>query len=420
MEEKVDSYWDDADGLWETVTQDHGYCLFSIIKISYDVTCLNKLRYPGVKYFFSGKKCLKSGWTHGNFSSEEKDFLKNVHDWREISLDSLKTDGSIASIRTSFNTWNFKQKFDKENLKEHWKEQRVAFPEWKYVGEPGKKLARPVVFVHGLDSDFEVWGVESTSNLKGSEKKNSVEFQQGLVKKYERGSAPDILARAQNIDNTEANINHNGIYFFQAPGDIRNGEWDEALPFWDNGNETNSQSRKLYKFLGEVLDDFCSGTPIDWKQPPELTVDIVAHSQGGLVVREMLRGLRADKGTNGSASSVRDAVKILHEKYPNYAVDGEMQASVTLNKELRDNKYPFNTLKGKDVNTLIFPCLSSANITCKMLLEMGVGESIGPVQMGLKKPVHFTDADASVHDIFNLTVAAVIDAIVQEKKDAAK
>ncbi|WP_146193663.1 hypothetical protein [Hallerella porci] len=88
MEEKVDSYWDDADGLWETVTQDHGYCLFSIIKISYDVTCLNKLRYPGVKYFFSGKKCLKSGWTHGNFSSEEKDFLKNVHDWREISLDS--------------------------------------------------------------------------------------------------------------------------------------------------------------------------------------------------------------------------------------------------------------------------------------------------------------------------------------------
>ena len=172
--------------------------------------------------------------------------------------------------------------------------------------------------------------------------------------------------------------------------------------------------------MGEVLDDFCSGTPIDWKQTPELTVDIVAHSQGGLVVREMLRGLRADKGTNGSASSVRDAVKILHEKYPNYAVDGEMQASVALNKELRDNKYPFNTLKGKDVNTLIFPCLSSANITCKMLLEMGVGESIGPVQMGLKKPVHFTDADASVHDIFNLTVAAVIDAIVQEKKDAAK
>ena len=97
-----------------------------------------------------------------------------------------------------------------------------------------------------------------------------------------------------------------------------------------------------------------------------------------------------------------------------------MQVHYALNKKLRDENFPFSRLKGREVNTLIFPCLASANITCKMLLEMGVGESIGPVQMGLKKPVHFTDADASVHDIFNLTVAAVIDAIVQEKKDAAK
>ena len=123
--------------------------------------------------------------------------------------------------------------------------------------------------------------------------------------------------------------------------------------------------------------------------------------------------------SRGTANSVQDAIKILHEQYPDYAVDGEMQANVALNKELRDKKYPFNTIKGQDVNTLIFPCLSSANTACKMLLEMGVGESIGPVQMGLKKPVHFTDADASVHDIFNLTVAAVIDAIVQERLDKA-
>lgn len=318
MEEKVESYWDDANGFWEIITQDHGYCLFSIIKISYNVTCLNKLQYPGVKYFFSDNKCLKSGWTHGNFSKEEKDFLKNAHDWREISLDSLKSDDSIASIKTSFKTWNFKQKFNKEDLTEQWKEQRVAYPEWKYVGVPGKKLSRPVIFVHGLDSDFEVWGVKSTSNSKGAEKKISEEFQQGLVKKYERGSAPDILARTQNIDNTEANINHNGIYFFQAPGTIRNGEWDEAKPFWDNGNETNSQSRKLYKFLGEVLDDFCSGTQIDWRQTPELMVDIVAHSQGGLVVREMLRGLRADKASSGSENPANHIGKLITVNTPHF------------------------------------------------------------------------------------------------------
>ena len=126
------------------------------------------------------------------------------------------------------------------------------------------------------------------------------------------------------------------------------------------------------------------------------------------------------EAARGTANKARDAVRMIHEQYPDYMLDGEMQVNVALDKELRDTKYPFNKLKGQTVNTLIFPCLSSANTTCKMLLEMGVGESIGPVQMGLNKPVHFTDSDASVHDIFNLTVAAVIDAIVQEKKDEEK
>lgn len=121
-----------------------------------------------------------------------------------------------------------------------------------------------------------------------------------------------------------------------------------------------------------------------------------------------------------TSNVVRDAVAKLHRDYPQYVVDGEMQVNFALNRELRDNKYCFTKLKDKNVNTLIFPCLSSANTTYKMLLEMGVGESIGPIQMGLKKPIHFTDVESSVRDIFNLTVAAVIDAIVQEKKDAEK
>jgi malate dehydrogenase (oxaloacetate-decarboxylating)(NADP+) len=122
----------------------------------------------------------------------------------------------------------------------------------------------------------------------------------------------------------------------------------------------------------------------------------------------------------GTANIVSEAVAKLHRDYPEYVVDGEMQVNFALNKELRDHKYRFTKLKDKNVNTLIFPCLSSANTTYKMLLEMGVGESIGPIQMGLNKPIHFTDVESSVRDIFNLTVAAVIDAIVQEKKDAEK
>lgn len=121
----------------------------------------------------------------------------------------------------------------------------------------------------------------------------------------------------------------------------------------------------------------------------------------------------------GSPASMHEVVRAMHEEFPDLAIDGEMQVNFALNKSLRDNKYPFNRLFGKDVNTLIFPNLSSANITQQFLQEMQVGEMIGPIQMGLKKPIHFTDIESSVRDIVNITTVAVIDAIVQEKKAKA-
>lgn len=117
----------------------------------------------------------------------------------------------------------------------------------------------------------------------------------------------------------------------------------------------------------------------------------------------------------GSPQKVHDAISYLHAKHPELLVDGEMQVNFAMDKKLRDEMYPFNKLKGKDVNTLVFPNLSSANSVYKMLLEMGVGESIGPIQMGLNKPIHFTDVESSTRDILNLTVVAVVDAIVQEQ-----
>lgn len=77
-------------------------------------------------------------------------------------------------------------------------------------------------------------------------------------------------------------------------------------------------------------------------------------------------------------------------------------------------------MAGKEVNTLIFPNLSSANSAYKMLLEMGLAESIGPIQMGLNKPIHFTDIESSSRDIVNLTTVAVLDAIVQEEISKSK
>ena len=132
-------------------------------------------------------------------------------------------------------------------------------------------------------------------------------------------------------------------------------------------------------------------------------------------VMAMLSYSNFGSDTKGSPVKVHDVIKYMHEKHPEMIIDGEMQANFALNRQMRDAKYPFSKLFGKDVNTLIFPNLNSANITQKLLQEMGGAEMIGPIQMGLNKPIHFTDIESSVRDIVNITTVAVIDAIVQEK-----
>ncbi|MDP4203277.1 MAG: NADP-dependent malic enzyme [Bacteroidota bacterium] len=118
----------------------------------------------------------------------------------------------------------------------------------------------------------------------------------------------------------------------------------------------------------------------------------------------------------GSPASVHNVVKRLHTECPDMIVDGEMQVNIALNKKLRDEKYPFNKLAGRDVNTLVFPNLSSANTASKLLLEMGLADMIGPIQMGLNKPIHILDVESSVRDIVNMTIVAVLDAIVEDQK----
>ena len=119
----------------------------------------------------------------------------------------------------------------------------------------------------------------------------------------------------------------------------------------------------------------------------------------------------------GSPANVHQVVAEMQEAYPDLAIDGEMQVNFALDKELRDEKFPFTRLKGLDVNTLIFPNLTSANASYKMIKSMvDEGEVLGPIQMGLKKPIHFTDFESSVRDIVTITAVAVIDAMVEEKK----
>ena len=121
--------------------------------------------------------------------------------------------------------------------------------------------------------------------------------------------------------------------------------------------------------------------------------------------------------TEGSAERVHHVIERMHREFPDLAIDGEMQVNFAMNKDLRDEKYPFNSLKGMDVNTLVFPNLSAANSSYKIVKALEEdGEVVGPIQMGLNKPIHFTDFESSVRDIVNVTAVAVIDAIVLEKK----
>lgn len=110
-----------------------------------------------------------------------------------------------------------------------------------------------------------------------------------------------------------------------------------------------------------------------------------------------------------------EAVAWLHKYYPEIQIEGEMQLNYALDRDARDKVYPFNKIKGLDVNTLIFPSLTAANTTYRMLLSMGVGSIIGPVQRGLRKPVYFTGMNSSVREIADLATIAALDAILSSK-----
>jgi malate dehydrogenase (oxaloacetate-decarboxylating)(NADP+) len=117
------------------------------------------------------------------------------------------------------------------------------------------------------------------------------------------------------------------------------------------------------------------------------------------------------------ALKVKHAAEYMQEKYPDLPIDGEMQLGFALDRELRDEQYPFTRLFGKDVNTLVFPNLTSARSSYKMLQMLDTDvEIIGPIQMGLNKPIHFVDFGASVRDVVNIVAVAAIDAYVDKVK----
>jgi malate dehydrogenase (oxaloacetate-decarboxylating)(NADP+) len=114
---------------------------------------------------------------------------------------------------------------------------------------------------------------------------------------------------------------------------------------------------------------------------------------------------------------VRQAVKILHEKHKEIIVDGEMQANFAMNPDLLKDNYPFSSLVGASANVLIFPNLESGNIAYKLLQELGGAEAVGPILLGLNKPVHILQLGSSVREIVNMVTIAVVDAQAKEEQN---
>ncbi len=174
-------------------------------------------------------------------------------------------------------------------------------------------------------------------------------------------------------------------------------------------------SKKGTYFIGDTLINRHPGTETltDIAHLLEGAVRVFNHEP--VMAMASYSNFGADK--EGSPVEVHEAVRILQEEDPNRLIDGEMQINIALDRELRDRKYPFTRLRGQDVNTIIFPNLSSANSASKLLQYMaGDVEVIGPLQVGLNKPIHFADFESSVRDIVTITAVAVIDAIVAKHK----
>ena len=165
-----------------------------------------------------------------------------------------------------------------------------------------------------------------------------------------------------------------------------------------NGDPTTDDLVAIAKLAAHTV-DFFNETP---------NIAMISYSNFG-----------SDKAPG--SQKVKDAVTRLHQEEPELCVDGEMQIGCALNRQLRDDLYPFSKLAGKDCNTLVFPNLTSARSAYKLLQMLSNDvEIIGPVQMGLNKPIHFTDSESSVRDVVNITAIASLDAYVDKIKGGRK
>jgi malate dehydrogenase (oxaloacetate-decarboxylating)(NADP+) len=177
----------------------------------------------------------------------------------------------------------------------------------------------------------------------------------------------------------------------------------------------------LYMLVFDKQVVFCADTTVNIDPTPEQLAQIALSTSRivrmlGIEPRiAMLSFSNFGSVRHPKAQKVADAVRILRERAPALIVDGEMQADTAVDEHLLTTTYPFSTLKSP-ANVLIFPDLSAGNIAYKLLNHLGGGTAIGPILVGMDRPVHVLEQGAEVQDIVNMAAVAVMDAQEREKR----
>jgi malate dehydrogenase (oxaloacetate-decarboxylating)(NADP+) len=192
------------------------------------------------------------------------------------------------------------------------------------------------------------------------------------------------------------------------------------------GTQPGSKLAGMYMMLTSKGPVFFGDTTVNADPTADELVDITlllsnAVRKMGITPRVALLSYSNFGSNDGKIPlRVRDAVRTLHQQHPEILVDGEMQANFAMNSDLLAANFPFSQLNGSPANVLVFPNLESGNIAYKLLQEIGNAEAVGPILLGMNKPVHVLQLDSSVREIVNMTTIAVVTAQANKPVDGKK
>lgn len=294
-----------------------------------------------------------------------------------------------------------------------------------------EKIAHPILLgnrqkIEGLikEYDFELQGVDI---IDPNEEKNSERFQRFTQHLYKRRQRRGIS------ENDAKKLMTNRNYF--AASMVQFGEADTLISGLTRnyastikpalqviGAKPNSRVAGMYMMLTAKGPIFFGDTTVNEDPTPEELADITLLLENAIKrfnIKPRIALLSySNFGSNDGrvATKMRETAKILREKAPDVIVDGDIQANFALNSDLLKANFPFSTLNGEAANTLVFPNLESGNIAYKLLQEVGNAEAVGPILLGMNKPVHVLQLDSSVREIVNMVTIAVVDVQEHEKE----